>query len=132
VGVFGRSDRPTVSAGLATLSHRGPDDEYVVNGQDFTMGACRLSIVDVEGGRQPMANETGTVWTAQNGELYNSPTLRTQLIAGGHTFHSHCDTEVLPHLYEEHGVRLPEHLDGMFAVAIWDDERKVGVLARDR
>ena len=132
VGVFGRSDRPTVSAGLATLSHRGPDDEYVVNGQDFTMGACRLSIVDVEGGRQPMANETGTVWTAQNGELYNAPTLRTQLIAGGHTFHSHCDTEVLPHLYEEHGVRLPEHLDGMFAVAIWDDERKVGVLARDR
>jgi asparagine synthase (glutamine-hydrolysing) len=62
------------------------------------MGARRLSIVDVAGGRQPMANESATVWAAQNGELYNYPQLRPQLLARGHTLHTHCDTEVLPHL----------------------------------
>jgi asparagine synthase (glutamine-hydrolysing) len=131
-GVFGRGDRATVEAMLATLRHRGPDDGYVVGGDAFGLGARRLSIVDVAGGRQPISNETGTVWAAENGELYNYPQLRPRLLANGHTLHTHCDTEVLPHLYEEHGPDLPRYIDGMFAVAVWDDTKKVGLLVRDR
>jgi asparagine synthase (glutamine-hydrolysing) len=131
-GVFGRGDRATVEAMLATLTHRGPDDAFVVGGEAFTIGARRLSIVDVAGGRQPMSNESGTVWAAQNGELYNYPQLRPRLLANGHTLHTHCDTEVLTHLYEEHGSELPRHIDGMFAVAVWDDTKQIGLLARDR
>jgi asparagine synthase (glutamine-hydrolysing) len=131
-GVFGRGDRATVEAMLDPLVHRGPDDGFVVGGESFSLGARRLSIVDVEGGRQPMSNERATVWAAENGELYNSPRLRPMLLAGGHILHTHCDTEVLPHLYEEHGTALPKHIDGMFAIAVWDDEKKLGLLARDR
>ena len=131
-GVFGHGDRAVVDRMLETLRHRGPDDEFSVSGEQFAMGARRLSIIDVAGGRQPIANETGTVWASQNGELYNYPAIRPRLLAGGHTLHTHCDTEVLPHLYEEHGIELPRHIDGMFAVAIWDDDERLGVLARDR
>jgi asparagine synthase (glutamine-hydrolysing) len=131
-GVFGRGDRATVDAMLATLRHRGPDDGFVVGGESFSLGARRLSIVDVEGGRQPMANERATVWAAENGELYNDPRLRPTLLAAGHILHTYCDTEVLPHLYEDHGTALPQHIDGMFAIAVWDDEKKIGLLARDR
>jgi asparagine synthase (glutamine-hydrolysing) len=131
-GVFGRGDRATVESMLDTLVHRGPDDGFVVGGESFSLGARRLSIVDVEGGRQPMSNERATVWAAENGELYNSPRLRPTLLAGGHILHTHCDTEVLPHLYEDHGTALPKHIDGMFAIAVWDDEKKIGLLARDR
>lgn len=131
-GVFGLGDVDTVRAMLGTLRHRGPDDEHAVGGKDFALGACRLSIVDVEGGRQPVSNEDGTVWAAQNGELYNFPALRRELLSRGHKFTSRCDTETLPHLYEEHGADLATKIDGMFAVAVWDDARKVGVLARDR
>ena len=73
VGVFGRTDRPMVEAGLEALRHRGPDDGHLVSGQDFAIGARRLSIVDVDGGRQPLSNESGSVWGLQNGELYNAP-----------------------------------------------------------
>ncbi len=131
-GVFGRGDRATVDAMLATLRHRGPDDGFVVGGDAFSLGARRLSIVDVEGGRQPMSNETGTIWAAENGELYNYPKLRPQLVARGHVLHTQCDTEVLPHLFEQHGTDLPRYIDGMFAIAVWDDRRKIGLLARDR
>jgi asparagine synthase (glutamine-hydrolysing) len=131
-GVFGAGEEAVVRSMLATLTHRGPDDEFVVAGEDFGLGARRLSIVDVEGGRQPMSNETGDVWAAENGELYNYAAVRRRLLRSGHTLRTHCDTEVLPHLYEEHGVDLPREIDGMFAVAVWDDKRKTGVLARDR
>ena len=131
-GVFGRGDRATVEAMLATLRHRGPDDGFVAGGEAFALGARRLSIVDVDGGRQPISNETATVWAAENGELYNYPRLRPHLLANGHTLHTHCDTEVLPHLYEDHGTDLPKHIDGMFVIALWDDTRKLGLLARDR
>ncbi|HEX8027870.1 MAG TPA: asparagine synthase (glutamine-hydrolyzing) [Vicinamibacterales bacterium] len=131
-GVFGRGDRATVDAMLATLHHRGPDDGFAVGGDRFTLGARRLSIIDVEGGRQPMSDETGHIWAAQNGELYNYPQLRPRLLAGGHVLHTHCDTEILPHLYQEFDRAVPEHIDGMFAVAIWDDVRGRGLLARDR
>ena len=131
-GVFGRADHETVRAMLAALSHRGPDDEHVIVTAHAALGARRLAIVDVAGGRQPVANERGTVWAVQNGELYNFPELRPRLLARGHRLLTHCDTEILPHLYEDHGVRLPEEIDGMFAVAVWDETGRLGLLARDR
>ncbi len=131
-GVFGSGESATVQRMLRTLAHRGPDDEHWIGNDDFVLGARRLSIVDVDSGRQPISNETATVWAVQNGELYNFPDVRKELIAAGHTLRTHCDTELLPHLYEEAGCRLPERIDGMFAVAVWDDARKTGLLARDR
>jgi asparagine synthase (glutamine-hydrolysing) len=131
-GVFGLGERETVQRMLQALVHRGPDDEYLVGNDDFALGARRLSIVDVSSGRQPIANETGTVWAAQNGEIYNFPHLRECLVRAGHVLRTHCDTELLPHLYEEAGSSFPEHIDGMFAVAVWDDARNIGLLARDR
>jgi asparagine synthase (glutamine-hydrolysing) len=131
-GIFGRGDQATVAAMLDTLIHRGPDDGYFVVKPDFALGARRLSIVDVQAGRQPLSNEDRTIWAAQNGELYNYPAVSPQILARGHQLSTHCDTEMLPHLYEDYGTQLPEHIDGMFAVAVWDDVRKVGILARDR
>jgi asparagine synthase (glutamine-hydrolysing) len=131
-GVFGDGDRAAVDVMLSTLIHRGPDDGFSVGGERFALGVRRLSIVDVAGGRQPMANEDGHIWAAQNGEIYNYPRLRPQLLGAGHVLQTQCDTEVLPHLYEDHGNELPTRLDGMFAAAIWDDARGQGLLARDR
>ena len=131
-GMFGRGDRDSLARMLAVLRHRGPDDEHAIVGDRFAIGARRLSIVDVEGGRQPLTNEDGTVIAAQNGELYNFPELRPRLLEAGHSLHTRTDTEVLPHLWEEYGVGLPEHIQGMFAVAVWDDREQVGLLARDR
>lgn len=131
-GVFGRRDEETVKQMLGRLAHRGPDDEYSVFGDDFSLGARRLSIVGLADGRQPLSNEDGTIWAAQNGELYNYPQTKERLVERGHHLHTHCDTEMLPHLYEDYGARLPEHIDGMFAVAVWDTRTKTGLLARDR
>jgi asparagine synthase (glutamine-hydrolysing) len=114
------------------LRHRGPDDDMLISSTGFALAARRLSIVDVEGGRQPVANEAETVWAVQNGELYNFAAVREQLVAGGHVLHTRCDSEILPHVYEEAGTDLPGRIDGMFALAIWDDERGRGLLARDR
>jgi asparagine synthase (glutamine-hydrolysing) len=131
-GVFGAGHRAHVEAMLETLRHRGPDDGHVVAGGRFAIGARRLSIIDVAGGRQPLTNEDGTVVAAQNGELYNFPALRPRLLAAGHQLRTRTDTEVLPHLWEDYGEVLPEHIDGMFAAAVWDDRRGIGLLARDR
>lgn len=131
-GRFGKGESESITPMVRALAHRGPDDEHVVSGKDFALGARRLSILDLESGRQPISNETGTVWATQNGELYNFLDLRILLAGRGHAFHTRCDTEVLPHLYEDHQTDFVLHIDGMFAVAIWDDERKLGVLARDR
>jgi asparagine synthase (glutamine-hydrolysing) len=131
-GVFGRREDETVNSMTAALLHRGPDDGFLVGGEDFSLGARRLSIVGIADGRQPLSNETGTVWAAQNGELYNYPQVREELLASGHHLHTHCDTEILPHLYEDYGTRMVEHIDGMFAVALWDATNRVGLLARDR
>jgi asparagine synthase (glutamine-hydrolysing) len=131
-GVFGAGDRGLVETMLETLRHRGPDDTHLIAGDGFAIGARRLSIVDVAGGRQPLTNEDGTVTAAQNGELYNFPDLRDALMRRGHHLATRTDTEVLPHLWEEHGEALPQYIDGMFAVAVWDSRRQVGFLARDR
>lgn len=131
-GIFGAPEPETLDRMLRVIRHRGPDDLLGVSGERFSLGAVRLSIVDVDGGRQPIANETGSVWAAQNGELYNFPELRPQLLESGHGLHTRCDTEMLPHLYEEYGDRVPELVHGMFAIAIWDDRERRGMLARDR
>jgi asparagine synthase (glutamine-hydrolysing) len=131
-GVIGRADREVVARMLATIRHRGPDDEFIVSGNEFTMAAARLSIIDVAGGRQPLTNEDGTVTASQNGEIYNFGILREELRRAGHHLRTRTDTEVLPHLWEDEGCRLPERIDGMFAVALWDAKKRVGLLARDR
>ena len=130
--MFGRGDRAITEVMLETLRHRGPDDGHVVHGERFAIGARRLAILDLEGGRQPMSNEDRSIWAAENGELYNYPQLRPRLLQAGHQLHTHCDTEVLPHLYEDHGADLPQYIDGMFAIAVWDERRQTGLLARDR
>ena len=131
-GFFGNGDRAVLPAMLDTLHHRGPDDRHIECGEGYAIGATRLSIIDVEGGRQPLGNEDGTVIAAQNGELYNFPVLRPELLERGHRLTTRTDTELLPHLWEEVGERLPERIDGMFAVALWDARQRVGLLARDR
>lgn len=117
---------------LGALSHRGPDDEGVATDRTATIGARRLAIIDVANGRQPMCDESGDIIAVQNGEIYNFRALRTELQRSGHRFATASDTEVLPHAYEEWGDDLVSHLNGMFALAIWDGRRGRLVLARDR
>ena len=131
-GVFGRPDIETVKQMMGAIVHRGPDDGYSVAGTHFALGTRRLSIVGVVDGRQPLSNEDGTVWAAQNGELYNYPRVKPELERRGHRLQTHTDTEILVHLYEDFGTRLPEQIDGMFAIAVWDTVNKRGLLARDR
>jgi asparagine synthase (glutamine-hydrolysing) len=116
----------------ATLVHRGPDSFGEFSDGDVALAARRLSIIDLETGDQPIANEDGTLQVVQNGEIYNYRELRHDLERAGHRFRTHGDTEVLLHLYEEHGDGFAEQLRGMFAVAIWDGRRRRLVLARDR
>ncbi len=118
-----------------TMTHRGPDDAGVWSSPSarVTLGHRRLSIVDVShSGHQPMSNEDGSVWVAFNGEIYNHAQLRSELQARGHRFRSRCDTETIVHLYEEQGEHCVEQLDGMFAIAVWDERRREIFLARDR
>jgi asparagine synthase (glutamine-hydrolysing) len=115
-----------------TMIHRGPDDGGVFVGPGIGLGHRRLSIIDLSGGHQPMANEDGTIWVLLNGEIYNYPELRTQLIQRGHTFATKSDTEAIVHLYEDYGEHCFVHLRGMFSIAIWDSRNRKLVLARDR
>jgi len=115
-----------------TIRHRGPDDDGFYTAKQVGFGFRRLSIIDVGGGHQPISNEDGTVWIVFNGEIYNYKALRIDLIAKGHTFKTHTDTEVIVHLYEEFGTGCVEKLRGMFAFAIWDERQKTLLLARDR
>jgi asparagine synthase (glutamine-hydrolysing) len=114
------------------MTHRGPDDRGTYAAPGIALGVRRLSIIDVEGGHQPVESEDGEVVAIQNGELYNHADVRRELRHEGHAFASRCDTEVLPHLYERHGARFPEQLRGKFGIAVWDERRRRAVLARDR
>ena len=116
----------------ATLAHRGPDGEGEYTDGPAALGHRRLSIIDVDGGSQPLGNEDGSIWVSFNGEIYNDPELRGELLAAGHRFRTDCDTESLVHLYEEHGDDFPRRLNGMFALALWDARRRRLVLGRDR
>jgi asparagine synthase (glutamine-hydrolysing) len=127
----GAVERAELEAMAATLEHRGPDsDGYLVDGE-VGLGARRLSIIDLEGGDQPIANEKGTVHVVQNGEIYNHEELRVELERAGHRFRTRSDTEVLVHAYEEWGDMFPRRLRGMFALAVHDAPRRRLVLARD-
>jgi asparagine synthase (glutamine-hydrolysing) len=114
------------------IRHRGPDDEGLYVEGPVGLGHRRLSIVDVASGHQPMTNEDGTLRIVYNGEIYNHTDFREELEARGHRYQTHCDTETILHLYEEHGARCVEHLRGMFAFAIWDARRRELFIARDR
>ncbi len=118
---------------LDAIVHRGPDDSGAESVGDTTLGARRLSIIDLPGGHQPIANEDGTVWVAFNGEIYNHRLLREPLLAAGHRFKTSSDTEVLLHGYEQWGIEgLLQRLRGMFAFAIADANTGRCVIARDR
>jgi asparagine synthase (glutamine-hydrolysing) len=133
-GRGGRVDERTRAlAGMcAAIRHRGPDDEgHLVTGR-VALGMRRLSIIDVAGGMQPIANEDGTVSVVFNGEIYNYRELRRALELGGHELRTHSDTETIVHLYEDGGERLVERLRGMFAFALWDERRESLMLGRDR
>lgn len=114
------------------IAHRGPDDEGLFIDGPVGLGHRRLSIVDVASGHQPMTNEDGTLHITYNGEIYNHADYRAELEARGHVYRTHCDTETILHLYEEHGADCVQHLRGMFAFAIWDQLRRELFIARDR
>jgi asparagine synthase (glutamine-hydrolysing) len=136
-------DESTLRRMVEVLRHRGPDDEGFHASElqvrpgygvmpGVALGHRRLSIIDVAGGHQPMGNEDGTVWVVFNGEIYNHRDLRRRLEGTGHRFCTRCDTEAIVHLYEDEGPGALEHLNGMFAIAIWDARRAQLLLARDR
>ena len=119
----GAVDPERLRAMSATLVHRGPDSDGELLDGPVELAARRLSIIDLEGGDQPIANEDGNVHVVQNRRSYSFRELRAELEQAGHRFSTRSDTEVLVHLYEAHGKRFAERLQGMFAVAIWDSRR---------
>jgi asparagine synthase (glutamine-hydrolysing) len=136
-------ESPTLERMTAALAHRGPDDQGLYQSEyrlrppyeaqpGVALGHRRLSIIDLAGGHQPLANENETVWVVFNGEIYNYVDLRRRLEGSGHRFRTDSDTETIVHLYEDEGPDCFGHLDGMFAIAIWDSVRRRLVLGRDR
>lgn len=114
------------------MRHRGPDEYGLYVSEHVGLGHARLSIIDPEGGSQPMTNEDGSLWIVFNGEIYNHVELRPGLEGKGHRFSTRCDTEVILHLYEEYGPRCLDHMNGQFAFAIWDASKRRVFMARDR
>jgi asparagine synthase (glutamine-hydrolysing) len=124
--------RARLFAMTGAIAHRGPDDEQVHVEPGVALGARRLSIVDLAGGRQPIANERGDVWVAFNGELFEYPELRQELLSRGHTLATRCDTEAWVHLYEDLREGMFEKARGQFAVSLWDRNERTLILGRDR
>jgi len=137
-GIFSSSPTSTnsieqsVRKMCSCMVHRGPDEEGIYVSGPVGFGHRRLSIIDLSGGQQPQCNEDGSIWIVFNGEIYNYRGLRDELVRKGHQFKSHSDTEVIIHLYEECGEAMFGHLNGMFAIGLWDAIKKKLVLARDR
>jgi len=121
-----------IRAMMDAIRHRGPDDEGLHTASEVGLGFRRLAIIDLNSGHQPISNEDGTIWIVFNGEVYNYQELRKFLLSKGHVFRTQTDTEVIVHLYEELGPQCLEKLRGMFAFAIWDENKKTLLLARDR
>jgi asparagine synthase (glutamine-hydrolysing) len=127
-----RADERIARRMAEAIVHRGPDDEGFYFKNNVALGMRRLSIIDLETGHQPISNEDGSVWVVFNGEIYNFLELRERLVARGHQFRTHSDTEVIVHLYEDYGDDLVDHLNGMFAFALWDERSQRLLVARDR
>ena len=123
-----------IHAMCRTIIHRGPDDEgiYADAAGQAGMGIRRLSIIDLQTGGQPIHNEDRSIWTVVNGEIYNFEAVRRTLEARGHRFYTRSDVEVVVHLYEDYGADFPQHLTGMFGIALWDETTRTLLLARDR
>ncbi|MGH8172427.1 MAG: asparagine synthase (glutamine-hydrolyzing), partial [Rhodanobacteraceae bacterium] len=126
------SARPLLETMIHTLHHRGPDGYGFHAADGIGLAHARLSIIDLATGDQPIHNERGDVWIVFNGEIFNYIELRAALVAQGHRFYTQSDTEVIVHLYDRYGDAFVEHLNGQFAIALWDARRKRLVLARDR
>ena len=132
-GVFDPHEDPgeNLKAMNACLAHRGPDDSGIFQDGPVGLAHTRLSIIDLSTGKQPIFNEDETVSVVFNGEIYNYRSLRASLSKAGHSFSTETDTEVLVHLYEEHGPSFVDRLEGMFAFALWDHDDERLLLARD-
>jgi asparagine synthase (glutamine-hydrolysing) len=129
----GAASSTVLEAMCRVIHHRGPDATGIHLDARVGLGSQRLAIIDLEAGNQPICNENGSIWVVQNGEIYNHVALRRELEECGHRFRtSHADTEVLVHAWEEWGESFAEHLEGMFAIAVWDARAQQLVLARDR
>ena len=126
------NDRRTLERMIYPLNHRGPDGFGFYRDERAGFAHARLSIVDLEGGWQPITNEDRSLWIIFNGEIFNYPELRAGLIDKGHVFSTQSDTEVILHLYEEKGVDCLTDLNGQFAFAIYNSRKKTLFLARDR
>jgi asparagine synthase (glutamine-hydrolysing) len=136
-GVVNLSDssppqRRTLRAMIETLHHRGPDGYGFFEDAHCGLAHARLSIIDLAGGDQPIHNEESNVWVVFNGEIFNFIELRQELQRAGHRFASNSDTEVIVHAYEQYGMKFVDHLNGQFAIALWDQSKRRLVLARDR
>ncbi|MCP4112651.1 MAG: asparagine synthase (glutamine-hydrolyzing) [Desulfobacteraceae bacterium] len=132
-GFTGKKDEAVLIKMTDTIRHRGPDEDGFYASYGANMGIRRLSIVDLTTGQQPICNEDQTIWVVFNGEIYNHLELREQLKLKGHIFKTdHSDTEVIVHLYEEYGEDWPVHINGMFGVALWDQQNEKLFLYRDR
>src|SRR5258708_5300773 len=127
-----RVDADVLARMRDVINYRGPDDQGLFIDGQVGLGHRRLSIVDVASGQQPMTNEDGSLHITYNGEIYNHADFRAELEAKGHVYRSHCDTETILHLYEEHGAACVDYLRGMFAFAIWDQRKRELFIARDR
>src|SRR5262245_40351358 len=137
VGIIDLAEKRAVPPGVlprmaAALRHRGPDDSGFLEQPGLGLAAWRLSIIGLADGRQPVANEDGSVVVVFNGEAFDYPELRAALVKRGHRLSTHCDTEVLPHLWEEEQEGMFVKLRGQFALALWDQRRQRLTLARDR
>jgi len=136
-GAFDLNGRRELAAGrllamTGAIAHRGPDDEQIHIEPGLALGARRLAIVDLTGGRQPTSNEDGSIWVTQNGEIFEYPELQAELLARGHRLATRCDTELWVHLYEDHGEGVFDKARGQFAVALWDRNTRTLILGRDR
>src|SRR6478736_3144039 len=132
IDLSGRRSAPrgVVAAMARAIVHRGPDEDGFYTDDGLELANRRLSIVGLADGKQPISNEDRTVWTVFNGEFFDSPEKRAELEARGHAFRTHTDTELIPHLWEDYGDALVDHLKGQFAFCVHDMKRKTLFLAR--
>ena len=131
-GTGERADNAALLEMNQQIVHRGPDDSGTLLSDATALAMRRLSVIDIKTGHQPLSNEDGSIWIVFNGEIYNHVDLRQKMIARGHTYRTHTDTESIVHLYEEYGAACVQYMRGMFAFVIWDKTRRTLFAARDR